>query len=77
MAGRLPRDIAAACGAPVWLISMPAAWPRLGTDRYPWYPSVKVFKAPGFNQWGPVMSEVAQALREFVSERAAATARTA
>ncbi len=42
-------NIAAACGAPVWLISTPAAWPRLGTDRYPWYPTVRVFNPPGFN----------------------------
>jgi tetratricopeptide (TPR) repeat protein len=60
-------NIAAACGAPVWLISTPGAWPRLGTDRYPWYPSVRVFNSPGFNQWGPVMSDVAQALERFVA----------
>lgn len=60
-------NIAAACGAPVWLVSMPAAWPRLGTDRYPWYPSVTVFKTPGFNQWGPVMNDMAQALERFVT----------
>ena len=36
-------NIAAACGAPVWLISTPGAWPRLGSDRYPWYPQARVF----------------------------------
>jgi tetratricopeptide (TPR) repeat protein len=55
-------NIAAACGAPVWLISTPGAWPKLGTDRYPWYPSVRVFNPPAFNQWGPVMDEVAAEL---------------
>jgi tetratricopeptide (TPR) repeat protein len=55
-------NIAAACGAPVWLISTPAAWPRLGTDRYPWYPQVRVFSPPAFNEWAPVMDEVARVL---------------
>ena len=55
-------NIAAACGVPTWLISTPGAWPKLGTDRYPWYPSVRVFEPPGYNQWAPVMAEVAEAL---------------
>jgi Flp pilus assembly protein TadD len=56
-------NIAAACGAPVWLISTPGAWPRLGTDRYPWYPQVRVFTPNAFNRWDPVMAEVAEALK--------------
>ena len=55
-------NIAAACGAPVWLISTPGAWPKLGTERYPWYPTVRVFNPPAFNDWTPVMEEIAQAL---------------
>jgi tetratricopeptide (TPR) repeat protein len=62
-------NIAAACGAEVWLISTPGAWPKLGTRRYPWYPSMRVFDAPAFNRWAPVMQQVAEAL----SERAAKT----
>jgi hypothetical protein len=57
-------NIAAACGAPLWLISTPGAWPRLGTDRYPWYPQARVFLPPTFNQWPQVMAEVAAALAE-------------
>jgi tetratricopeptide (TPR) repeat protein len=56
-------NIAAACGAPTWLISTPGAWPKLGTDRYPWYPQVRVFDPPALNAWEPVMAEVAGALR--------------
>jgi len=56
-------NIAAACGAPVWLISTPGAWPRLGTERYPWYPQVRVFTPAAFNRWDPVMAEVAEALK--------------
>jgi tetratricopeptide (TPR) repeat protein len=55
-------NIAAACGAPVWLISTPGAWPKLGTRRYPWYPSVRVFDPPAFTQWEPVMRDVKAAL---------------
>ncbi len=57
-------NIAAACGATAWLISTPGAWPKLGTDRYPWYPSMRVFDPPGYNQWELVMAEVAAALAE-------------
>ena len=56
-------NIAAACGADVWLISTPGAWPKLGTDRYPWYPKMRVFTPPGSNQWDAVMEDVAGALR--------------
>ena len=61
-------NIAAACGAPVWLISTPGAWPKLGTTRYPWYPSVRVFNPPAFNQWDPVMQDVAAALKQALPE---------
>jgi tetratricopeptide (TPR) repeat protein len=57
-------NIAGACGAPVWLISTPTAWPRLGTDRYPWYPNTRVFKTKAFGQWDEVMREIAQALAQ-------------
>ncbi len=58
-------NIAGACGAPVWLISTPVAWPRLGTDRYPWYPATRVFSTKAFGQWDGVMGEIAAALREL------------
>ncbi len=57
-------NIAAACGTETWLISTPGAWPKLGTARYPWYPSMRVFDPPGYNQWDPVMAEVAAALAQ-------------
>lgn len=63
-------NIAAACGAPLWLISTPGAWPRLGTDRYPWYPQARVFLPPTFNQWPQVMAEVSQALAETFPQTA-------
>jgi hypothetical protein len=62
-------NLAAACGAPNFLISTPGAWPRLGTTSYPWYPQTRVFLPPGFGQWEAVMVEVAQALEGFAAER--------
>jgi tetratricopeptide (TPR) repeat protein len=60
-------NIAAACGAPSWLITTPGAWPRLGLpDRYLWYPQVRVFALEQFGDWAPVMGRVADALGDFV-----------
>ena len=62
-------NIAAACGVPNYLISVPGAWTRLGTLTSPWYPMTRVFLPPGFGEWEPVMAEVADALAAFVAER--------
>lgn len=56
--------LAGACGAPLWLLSTPGAWPMLGTDRYPWYPQARVFRPPTLGQWEPAMRAMAQALSE-------------
>ena len=60
-------NIAAACGAPTWLISAPGAWTTLGTDRYPWYPQVRLFQPPAFRAWEPVMAQVGAGLAEFAA----------
>jgi tetratricopeptide (TPR) repeat protein len=61
-------NIAAACGTPNFLISVPGAWTRLGTETMPWYPSTRVFLPPGFGQWDEVMAEVADAVETFAKE---------
>jgi tetratricopeptide (TPR) repeat protein len=61
-------NLAAAAGAPVWLISTPGSWPRLGTLRYPWYPQARVFMTPTFGEWDGVMGAMAEALGEFASK---------
>jgi cytochrome c-type biogenesis protein CcmH/NrfG len=62
-------NIAAACGAPAWLVTVPGSWPRLGlADRYAWYPQVRIFGLDAFGDWGPVMGRVAEALGEFVRQ---------
>ena len=62
-------NIAAACGVPNYLISVPGAWTRLGTLTSPWYPMTRVFLPPGFGQWDEVMAEMADALAAFVADR--------
>ena len=62
-------NLGAACGAPTWLISVPGAWTRLGTSRYPWYPQVRTFTTPAFGNWAPVMEAVGEAVEAFAAER--------
>lgn len=68
-------NIAAACGAPCWLIGIKSAWPRLGTDRYPWYSQVRAFAPERHGAWDDVMAQVAEALALQIAKgtRAAAT----
>lgn len=63
-------NIAAACGAPAWLITVPGAWPRLGTFAYPWYPQVRTFVTPTLSDWTEVMDQTAAALGEFAEAHA-------
>jgi tetratricopeptide (TPR) repeat protein len=60
-------NIAAACGAPTWLVSTPAAWTRLGTDRYPWYPQARLFAPQEFGDWDAVMGEMGEALAAWAA----------
>lgn len=62
-------NIAAAGGAPTWLVVSPGAWPVLGQDRYLWYPSARLFPAKAFGDWDPVMAGVATALADHIKAR--------
>ena len=55
-------NIAAACGVPVTLVSMPGAWPQLGTDRWPFYPDATVKSAQRLGQWDGAMQALAEAI---------------
>lgn len=55
-------NLAGACGAPIWLMSVDGAWTRLGSDAYPWYPQARCFSSSDYQDWTPVMGEVADAL---------------
>jgi tetratricopeptide (TPR) repeat protein len=55
-------NIAAAVGAPTWIISVPGAWTRLGTAGMPWYPQARVFSPDRLDAWEATMASVAAAL---------------
>ncbi|WP_027799819.1 tetratricopeptide repeat protein [Paraburkholderia dilworthii] len=60
--------LAGACGAPVWVL-VPTftdwRWMVARADS-PWYPSMRLFRQRELNQWGAVLADVAQALREYL-----------
>lgn len=66
-------NIAAACGAPTWVLSMPDAWTRFGTDRLPCYPSARLFPVDGFGDWDGAMDRLGTALREEIATPATTT----
>ena len=57
-------NLAAAVGARVWISAGPGWWTGFGSDQAPCYPSARVFHARQFGEWGPVMQQMADALRE-------------
>jgi tetratricopeptide (TPR) repeat protein/ADP-heptose:LPS heptosyltransferase len=60
-------NLAGAAGAPLWMLTAPSVWTKLGTDAYPWYPQARVFSPPELGQWAPAMAEVAEALAQKVA----------
>lgn len=60
-------NLAGAAGAPLWMLTAPSVWTKLGTEAYPWYPQAKVFSPPELGVWAPVMAEVAEALAKKVA----------
>jgi Flp pilus assembly protein TadD len=51
--------LAGAIGARIGLIAGPAAWPRLGTDAYPWYPQAHGLTAHAFGDWSAPLAQAA------------------
>ncbi len=63
-------NIAAACGAPTFLVALSGAWTRLGLKtEYAWYPQVRVFEPPSFADWPAVMDQLGRAFGEFLAVR--------
>lgn len=55
-------NIAGAAGATVWMVTQNHSWNCLGTDHFPWYPTTRVFFSPSMTEWGPVMTQMRNAL---------------
>ena len=60
-------NLAGAVGTPIFMLTGASSWTRLGTDHYPWYPSVRCFVTEQYGHWEPAMGRVAAALGEFVA----------
>jgi len=64
-------NIAAACGAEVWLVSAPDAWTVFGTEAAPCYPNARVFRADKPGEWTPAMDRLREALGKIARPQAA------
>jgi hypothetical protein len=58
-------NIAAAAGAPAWLLGEVSTWTCLGTDHLPWYPKSKFFAADPREGWDPTLAQLAENLAAF------------
>jgi tetratricopeptide (TPR) repeat protein len=58
-------NIAAACGANVWLWHHYGAWAMLGTGQTPWYPQSRTFCAAETGAWADIFEPIGKALREL------------
>jgi tetratricopeptide (TPR) repeat protein len=68
--GNASTNLAAAVGRQTWVLASRHAWPRLGTDHYPWYADTRGFVAERFGAWEKPMAEVAAALAAWRDARA-------
>jgi len=60
-------NIAAASGAPAWLIAVESAWTRLGTDHYPWYSQVRAYSPGQPGEWKSVMETISADLAQVAA----------
>nr|WP_312165351.1 tetratricopeptide repeat-containing glycosyltransferase family protein [Phenylobacterium sp.] len=59
-------NLAAACGAPCWLLTSSDNWARLGADHYAWYSQVRMLWPPAAGDWDTLMGDLSAALAEHV-----------
>lgn len=58
-------NIAAGCGAHVWLWHHYGAWAMLGTGQTPWYPQTRTFCAAETGAWADIFGPIGKGLREL------------
>lgn len=58
-------NLAAACGAPTWLLTSSDNWARLGAEHYAWYSQVRMFWPRVAADWDALMGDLAAALGEY------------
>lgn len=74
--GNAVGELSAALGVPTWRLSPSpiAEWTMLGTDRRPWFPSMRVCQARTADDWSGLVSRVASELRALSACTAAQAA---
>lgn len=60
-------NIAAAAGARTWMVAAPDDWHLMQTDRYVFYPEVRIFKRAAVDGWPQVIQDIRTALDAAVS----------
>ena len=60
-------QLAGACGAPTVMLCVPAAWPRLGQESYPWHPTIRPVAPRIFGEWDPAMAQTAAFVDELTT----------
>lgn len=60
-------NIAAAAGARTWMVAAPDDWHLMQTDRYVFYPDVRIFKRAAVDGWPQVIQNIRTALDRAVS----------
>lgn len=57
-------NIAGSVGTAMWMSAPRNSWNCLGQDRFPWYPSTRVFFSPSLTDWSGAMKDMREALIE-------------
>ncbi|MBP2158921.1 MULTISPECIES: tetratricopeptide repeat protein [Asticcacaulis] len=57
-------NIAGAAGTLVWMMTPRHSWNCMGLDRWPWYPSSRIFLTSNLSDWSAPMTEMRNALIE-------------
>ena len=60
-------NIAAAAGARTWMVAAPDDWHLMQTDRYVFYPDVRIFGRAAVDGWPQVIQDIRDALARAVS----------
>ena len=66
-AGTATCEISAALGIPTWRCDGHGLDPfALGSEEYPWHPTIKRFMQPSYGDWNTALASIAEALSEKV-----------